>query len=512
MEKRTFSASAADGVEISSGLAVSQLPPITIPQMPAMSLGSIIGRILRHFLFKPAYVKNVILPFLTMIINRGERLSLPMIDVTASKENAVPPHLFGIFSEAWRLKPEDGLTVFLQTLEKRGPHNRRKKIYMSAVTLDLYRPMYSAKVMQLFDKMLDDKNAGKPLMRLYLDGYFDLYWDLHLGVKGDAIPARIRQFGESFNNVFAYMDPTQKITYDNYMTVRSNFSYLKGWVDERVTDIAEGRTANPQQTFVYYWLKNGEEGEHFRRKDVIFECFHNFVACSQWGSMINLILAKLCKKTGDADVRAWFKKTMESNFDHASDGAFTPLECFVMELFRTITPNPGSLSTLAELVPPPFERYNYVMVPHAATSFDPRHWKNPEEFDPMRYNSAPTSHQIDEAKFQEMGFARCPFERKPFELKDGRNAVMQNSGFGTVYGIVDGKPLPVCDYAGFAPFGFGYRRCPGEQITIQIIGDFLRKVWKSQIEFDILDIANPPVVPMGGAGMVCDNVGFSRGA
>ena len=40
--------------------------------------------------------------------------------------------------------------------------------------------------------------------------------------------------------------------------------------------------------------------------------------------------------------------------------------------------------------------------------------------------------------------------------------------------------MPVCDYAGFAPFGFGYRRCPGEQLTIKVFEDFLRKVWKEQ--------------------------------
>ena len=109
------------------------------------------------------------------------------------------------------------------------------------------------------------------------------------------------------------------------------------------------------------------------------------------------------------------------------------------------------------------------MSPRRATSFDPAHWKDPDKFDPDRYNSVPTCHQIDEAKCEQIGFAKCPFDRTKFDVTDGRKATMHNSGFGTVYGIVNDKPLPVCDYAGFAPFGFGYRRCPGEQLTIDLI-------------------------------------------
>jgi hypothetical protein len=55
------------------------------------------------------------------------------------------------------------------------------------VTPDLYKPMYSAKVVAFFDKLMDKQFANKPFMRHYLDYYFDLYWDLHLGVTGDAI-------------------------------------------------------------------------------------------------------------------------------------------------------------------------------------------------------------------------------------------------------------------------------------------------------------------------------------
>jgi hypothetical protein len=65
-----------------------------------------------------------------------------------------------MLSESWGPSPEYGVTVFLQALEKRGTDNRRKRIYMSAVTPDLYRLMYSEKVMQFFAKLLDPKNAG----------------------------------------------------------------------------------------------------------------------------------------------------------------------------------------------------------------------------------------------------------------------------------------------------------------------------------------------------------------
>ena len=55
-----------------------------------------------------------------------------------------------------------------------------------------------------------------------------------------------------------------------------------------------------------------------------------------------------------------------------------------------------------------------------------------------------------------------------------------------------------------------YRRCPGEQLTIQVFEDFLRKVWKSGIEFHKLVISNPEPLPIGPTTVIADNVGFSR--
>ena len=51
----------------------------------------------------------------------------------------------------------------------------------------------------------------------------------------------------SSDPVLAYRDPTQKIVYDNYMVVRANLSFLKAWIDERIADLTNGKTANPEK-------------------------------------------------------------------------------------------------------------------------------------------------------------------------------------------------------------------------------------------------------------------------
>jgi cytochrome P450 len=158
----------------------------------------------------------------------------------------------------------------------------------------------------------------------------------------------------------------------------------------------------------------------------------------------------------------------------------------------------------------PYERNGYIISPHTSTSFDPRHWTNPQQFDPGRYRDVPTSAQVDEARSKQIGFAKCPFDLTTMKVNDGRNAALANSAFGTVFGVADGKPLPVCDYAGFAPFGFGYRRCPGEQLTIQVFEDFLRKVWRDKITFRSLNLPNPRQVPIGPNAVIDDNITFAR--
>src|ERR1700749_4288050 len=109
--------------------------------------------------FDPGYVQNVIAPHLRVRIYQGEPLSLPLIDPSLSKENAMPDELWGLMIETWKPEAEDGVVLFVQGLEQRGPDNRRKRIYMSARTPDVYSPMYGDKVARFFGGLRHGRNA-----------------------------------------------------------------------------------------------------------------------------------------------------------------------------------------------------------------------------------------------------------------------------------------------------------------------------------------------------------------
>lgn len=461
--------------------------------------------------FEAEYVAGAVAPFLLSSIFVGETPSLPMIDLALSKEKAIDVHLLGVLYEGWKANPEEeGVSVFLKGYENRGPNNERKKIYMSATTPDLIATKYRGKVQRFYERFLADAQAGKPMMQNYFDKYTDLYWDLHVAAMGDAIPAEVRQFSTAFSTVLGYWYPTLEIVRRAYMQARNTREALKAWLDVRVQAIIDGKTPDADRTLVYYWLKNGGLGENFRRIDVVFECFHNFLAFSQWGNMVYNVAAKLEPTHGDPDVRAWFEKTMKNGPDTSDGSPFTPLDRFVMELFRTITPNAASLSMVRRRHALLGEAFSGMNTPHSEANRDPRHWKNPTEFDPDRYKTAPTSADNDEAKCKAVGLARCPFSKEAFPVKDGRKVEMTNSAFGAVYSEIDGTPYPVCDMAGYAPFGFGYRRCAGEHFTVEFIKEFLRTVWKDKISFVKLDLETPGEVPVNPGTVLNDDITFKR--
>jgi hypothetical protein len=156
--------------EFLSGAAVAPAALSPLPANADEGLPSDVGAALAQFRksipsnFDQNYVEHVLIPFFLTSVFEGEPPLLPLINVTFSKENAFPAEFLGLIYKGWKPSREEGVTVFLQGLEYRGENNLRKRIYMSALTPDLYRCIVTRSSVSLINfstrKMPESRSSG----------------------------------------------------------------------------------------------------------------------------------------------------------------------------------------------------------------------------------------------------------------------------------------------------------------------------------------------------------------
>jgi hypothetical protein len=98
---------AAGAAGLVSGAAFAADTPAASPASPdlATALARFRASIPAHF--DRTYVENAVVPFFLTSIYEGERPALPMIDVTLTKENALPHDLWGLIYQDWKPSPEE---------------------------------------------------------------------------------------------------------------------------------------------------------------------------------------------------------------------------------------------------------------------------------------------------------------------------------------------------------------------------------------------------------------------
>jgi hypothetical protein len=90
--------------------AAADVPPSSVPDQVLAAFQRFRETIPANF--DHEYVEKAVKPFFLTSFYEGERPMLPVIDVTFSKENALPYDLWGLITRDWRPTPEDGVTVF----------------------------------------------------------------------------------------------------------------------------------------------------------------------------------------------------------------------------------------------------------------------------------------------------------------------------------------------------------------------------------------------------------------
>jgi len=474
------------------------------------------------------YFNNVILRSYQVLRHATTELTLPMVSTDFQKKDALPAFMMGLLWDDWERNDTDSSTVFLENLADRGTNNAKKKTYFSALTPDLYQEQYRVKIEAFCQSLLSPNNAGKPLLSLYEERYLELFWDLHLQVKPEDIPDFAKKIGLEFINCWAIFNPldfndleSSKEFKKSYQYVREHRTALKEWINGRVETI-KACPENYNDSFVKYWFENDPEN-NFETADVTFECFHNFIALSQWGNtfykFVDLLRTDNTSATAQA-VQTKFNEVFSAEVTK-DDKGFTDLDYLVLELFRVSLPNGGSISRYYGENPSGSsiadKADELVVQTHYHPANSPTLWEdsvaipnstlNNAPFNPDRYKNVPLAHEVDEEALKKAGaLAKCPFDHSSLETADGRS--IENNAFGTTFAKTsEGKTCPMVETAGFSPFGFGYRRCPGEMLTVEVFKTILTEVNNYNVSFyELMPAEDAEKIAIAPGTILSDNL------
>ena len=313
-------------------------------------------------------------------------------------------------------------TIFRMDFEDRGKDNALKKQYMSALTIDNnveYRKMIKEYLSNVYSQELEGANVFHFCYKISLD----LTYILHFGKLPDSKDIHyIDDFLDSLTNNFSGKDLIKKIGY--IFRLKSKYDRIMFHINETIN--------RKRPSIVTNWYKNG-----FTRENMYIEFIHNII-----GMTVNWF--NLCYKyiIGLSDGSIPF-------FDNTYDNDINP---YLFEVMRYICPAKYISSSVKN------KKINIIHNIFNMTRDNTQDGGNTHTFNVKRMSD------------YKAYMSRCPFS------SNSSNSKINKPHQGLYK--TEQETLVPCGFSvyqkeNYYNFGKGYRRCPGELLSMTFLEELI---------------------------------------
>ena len=435
--------------DLTQGLAWIPARPVTAPPAPSLQ-------------FPPQYPNSAaVYPWLSPVIPANPITSGPLPPGVPNnwghnKFQSVPFSIgdfMGLDMES--MDPADPLlSLFLTNRENRGFKEHRKAVYMSALRACLVQHAYREKTRSFLNRVYSDVTTyNRPLMSAFKTALVDYLIDVHVGVSRH--PPEVITYFSEFIEFIGVGSPLAPGRDERVLLGRELTPLVKAYFVERNSVVIANKDVS---SIVYHWALAGLAPE-----GLVMETIHNSIAFEQFLNILyKLIIDKI---SGTPQPVAG---TIQYNFfakHKAVLGDKVARLNVVREVMRLTSPNAVSFSKV-EGVAGVNSRFLHqsVMISAMAnlTGIAGAYFGyNANLYSSIiNYNTSIDSTACSAADASAMA-AATPDALFIRSVVPGDNQTFWDAKNPQ---LIATFPLPI-----YAPFGLGYRRCPGEILVYDIV-------------------------------------------
>jgi len=410
-------------------------------------------------------------------------------------------------------KLDPRVSVFVTNFEDRGYSgdnsepfwkrtNYKHKTYMAALSVDKLK-FYQEKIQAFINTAFDDVTTyGKPLISSFQHNLILFFLRIHVG--GQDFPDYVIRYFSEFvdfigSNTISpdpnnpkFVKGNQQLLFGN-MTAPCIFEYFR----QRNIEV---NANEDESTIMYWWAQAGLSTE-----SLVTELVHNIIAFSQFTNVIFSTVWVVLNPDNPLSPQLFPKyPNFFEKYKQACGGA-QKLNV-VRELFRILVPNSSSFSNVLPKVPDP----NDIQSRHLHQPIMISNIPVPAQLPPP-FNGLPNGSQLYQAFVyftynpnQYLGNSSLDdLDKYPVVTDFTKTLQTSTRDQETVVDVTTRETeyiIPIFPKPIYAPFGLGYRRCPGEILVYNITEVLLEKFAQVNFEirqgvFDLVSIAPFKQVP-----------------